>query len=245
MVRIFICDDDTAERRKIENSLISYISARPDIAIDYDIFSSSFELLEETERSGKPDIILLDIFMPGMMGTELARNLGKLDGKTAIIFVTTSSDFALEAFSVHASDYICKPYTQEKFDSSLDRVIEVLGERHWILLSSEGKIHRVALEDIIYIETVDKRRVFVLSSGLRLPSWMSASELEKQVLVGKGIIKCGSSYIINFAHAKCFSANNLVMDNGALIPIPRRFKQTVKEQYFAYYTGEAKRNAGN
>lgn len=245
MFRIAICDDDAAERKKIENNLISYISARPDVAIDYDIFSSSFELMEEIDKSGSFDIILLDIFMPGMMGTELARNLRKLDEKTDIIFVTTSHDFALEAFSVHAFDYICKPYTQEKFDFALDRVTEARGERNWILLSSEGKVHRVAMEDIIYIETVDKRRIFTLSGGLKLQAWFSASELEAQILVWKGLIRCGSSYVINLAHAKCFSGNNLVMDNGAIIPIPRRLKQSVKEQYFAYYTGEAKRNAGN
>lgn len=245
MVRIFICDDDAAERRKIENSLICYIASRPDIAIDYYIMSSSFELLEEVEKSGSPDIVLLDIYMPGMTGTDCARSLKKLDGKTDIIFVTTSSDFALEAFSIHASDYICKPYTEEKFSSALDRAIEALGERHWLLLSSEGRIHRIALEDIIYIETDDKKRIFAISDGLKLQSWMSASELEEQVLVGKGLIRCGGSYIINLAHAKCFSGNNIVMDNGALIPVPRRLRQAVKEQYFTYYTGEAKRNAGN
>lgn len=242
MIKIFICDDNFVERKKIENNLLSYISTHPNTAIDYNIYSSPFEMLEKIEKFGSPDIVLLDIYMPEMLGTDCARYLSRLSEKIDIIFVTTSSDFALEAFALHAFDYIKKPYSQEKFDSSLDRAIKEKEKKNWILLSSGGKVHRVALEDIIYIETIDKKRIFSLTNGLKLQSWYSVAELEEKILVGKGLIRCGVSYIINLSHIKCFSSNKLVMDNGAIIPIPRRLRPSIKEQYFEYYIGEAKRN---
>lgn len=245
MVKVFICDDNEDERRKIEGNLLSYISTHSNTRIDYDIYSSPVEMLERMEKTSPPDIVLLDIYMPGMRGIECARSIQKLGNKTDIIFLTTSSDFALDAFSVHASDYLTKPFSQEKFNLSLDRVMEKRGTKNWILLSSEGRIHRVALEDIIYIETDDKKRMFTLINGLKLQSWLSPAEVEAQVLVGKGLIKCGSSYIVNLAHIKCFSKNNLIMENGAVIPVPRRFKTYIKDEYFSYYTGEARRRAGN
>lgn len=245
MTKIFICDDNFIERKKIESNILSYISTHPNTVINYNIFSSPFELLEETEKSGAPDIVLLDIYMPELLGTDCARYLSRLSEKIDIIFVTTSADFALEAFSLHAFDYIKKPYTQEKFDSSLDRAIKEREKKNWILLSSGGKVHRVALEDIIYIETIDKKRIFALTNGLKLQSWYSVAELEEKILVGKGLIRCGCSYIINLSHAKCFSGNKLVMDNGAIIPIPRRLRPSIKEQYFDFYIGEARCNAGS
>lgn len=243
MIRIFICDDNIIEKEKIENNLLSYISTHPNSTIDYKTYSSPFEMLEEIEKSESPDIVLLDIFMPEMLGTDCARYISRISEKTNIIFITTSSDYALEAFSLHAFDYIKKPYTQEKFDASLDRAIRTIETKSWILLSSGRKVYRVALEDIIYIETDDKKRIFALADGLKLQSWYTVAELEEKILVGKGLIRCGVSYIINLAHTKCFSGNNLVMDNGAMIPIPRRLRSSIKEQYFNYYMGEAKRNA--
>lgn len=244
MVRIFICDDEAGERRKIENSLLCYIASHPERNITYCIFSSPYELLEEAERTGTPDIVMLDIYMPGMLGIDLARTLSSMREKCNIIFITSSSDFALDAFSIHASDYIKKPYTEEKFDSSLERVIKTLEDRRCILLPSSGRIHRVMIDDIIYMETIDKKRTFFLSDGSRISSWLSLNELEEKVLTAKGLVKCGSSFIINLSHAKCFQNNNILMDNGTLVPVPRRLRTQMKEQYFNYYLSEAGIDAG-
>lgn len=244
MVRIFICDDNPVERKRIEDNVLFYISSHPNTPLDYSVYSSPFEMLEEAEKTGGPDIVLLDIYMPEMQGTDCARKLGRMGGNPDIIFITSSSDFALEAFSLHAFDYIRKPYTQEKFDASLERAVKKRETKSWILLSSGGKVYSVALEDIVYIETVNKKRIFTLTNGLKLPSWYSTSELEERILVGKGLVRCGSSYIINLTHTRCFSSNSLVMDNGAVIPVPRRVRASLKEQFFAYYIGEAKRSAG-
>ncbi|MGA2550749.1 MAG: LytTR family DNA-binding domain-containing protein [Burkholderiaceae bacterium] len=67
------------------------------------------------------DIALLDVQMPGMTGIELARHLGRLEVPPAVIFVTAFDEFALEAFDVHALDYLLKPVRAQKLVSSLER----------------------------------------------------------------------------------------------------------------------------
>ncbi len=245
MIRLFICDDDSAERKRIENNLLVYMSNNPSVSIDYCVFSSPYEMLYEAEKSGAPDIVLLDIYMPEMTGMETAKVLLRISSTTDIIFITTSSDYALDAFSLHAYDYIKKPFTQEKFDSSIGRAVKEKSTKEWILLTSDGKIHRIDIDDIIYVETVDKRRLFVLKSGEVLKVWLSSKELEELLLHYNGIIRCGGSYIVNLANTRSFSKNNMVMVNGALIPVPRRLRTTLKDQYFEYYKGEARRNAGD
>ena len=114
------------------------------------------------------DIALLDICMPGMLGTELAREILGHSENTDIVFLTTSADYAVDAFSIHAADYIQKPYTKGKFEAALDRVIAMRQERTWIVLPCEGELHRIALEDVLYVETDEKRRIFALASGKKM-----------------------------------------------------------------------------
>ncbi len=239
MLKISICDDEAGERKKIADNLRVYAEAHCEHGIEFDVYSSAFEMLEAFDKSGCPDIALLDICMPGMLGTELARDILRFSENTDIVFLTTSSDYAVDAFSIHAADYICKPYTQEQFDAALERVIAMREQRTWILLRCEGELHRIALEDILYIETRDKRRVFSLASGKKLFVWLLPTQLQECIMDKKGMTKCGSSYIVNLNHVRCFSGTDLLMDDETLIPVPRRCRSELKQAYFDFYLKEA------
>ena len=239
MLKIFVCDDEAIEREKIADNLQAYRAAHREHGIEFAIYSSAFEMLEVLDKTSGPDIALLDICMPGMLGTELARDILRLYEKTDIIFLTNSSDYAVDAFSLHAADYICKPYTQEKFDAALDRVIAMRRQRTWALISCRGEVHRIALEDILYIETRDKQRVFCLTTGKKLSVRMTAAQLQECISGGKGMAMCGASYMVNLGHVRCFSGTDLVMDDGTLIHIPRRCRAQIKQDYFDFYLKEA------
>ena len=71
----------------------------------------------------KPDLLLLDMTMPGMDGLAVARQLGKRDSAPAVIFVTAHEDFAVEAFDLEAVDYVLKPVAAERLERAIDRAI--------------------------------------------------------------------------------------------------------------------------
>ena len=146
MLKIAICDDDAGDRERIAEDLRVYAAAHQEHSIEMTVYSSAFAMLDAFEKAGCPDIALLDICMPGMLGTELARDILRCSENTDILFLTTSSDYAVDAFALHAADYIQKPYTQEKLSASLDRVIALRQERTWLLLPCEGELHRIALD---------------------------------------------------------------------------------------------------
>lgn len=239
MLKISICDDEAEERKKIADNLRVYTAAHCEHGIEFDVYSSAFEMLEAFDSSGSPDIALLDICMPGMLGTDLARDILRVSENTDIVFLTTSSDYAVDAFSLHAADYICKPYTQEQFDAALERVIAKREQRTWILLRCEGKVHRIALEDILYIETRDKRREVSLASGKKLSVWSLPTQLQECIVGKNGMTMCGKSYIVNLNHVRCLSGVDLVMDDETLIPVPRRCRAELKQAYFDFYLKEA------
>lgn len=241
MLKISICDDNELQLRQIADSLRSYALSHKEYGIVFDTYTSAMEMLCAFEKTGTPDIALLDICMPGMLGTQLARSILEENKTTDIIFLTSSSYYAVEAFSLHAADYIKKPYTEEQFRSALDRVIALRRNRKYILISIGGGVRRVALEDILYIETRDKSRDVFLVSGEVLHTWMPKEKLLDYLDGEENMIPCGASFFINLHHVQCFEGNDMIMENGTHITIPRRLKKQIRDAYFAYYMREAGR----
>jgi len=69
----------------------------------------------------RPDLLLLDMTMPGMDGLAVARALARRDNPPAVIFVTAHEDFAVEAFDLEAVDYVLKPVAAERLERAIDR----------------------------------------------------------------------------------------------------------------------------
>ena len=121
-------------------------------------------------QSLEPDIVLMDIRMPGMDGIEAARHIARLDEPPAVIFTTAFSDHALEAFETHAVDYLLKPVKQERLQAALDAAIrptraqtthseDVLSElepRQHICARVRGSLVLVPIENIYYFHAEQK-----------------------------------------------------------------------------------------
>ena len=76
----------------------------------------------------RPDVVFLDVQMPGLTGFDVAEELGG-DEAPAVVFVTAYDQYALRAFEVHALDYVLKPFDDERFSETLRRVRTRLAER--------------------------------------------------------------------------------------------------------------------
>ncbi|MEZ5538791.1 MAG: LytTR family DNA-binding domain-containing protein [Pseudomonadales bacterium] len=85
--------------------------------------NNGYEAIEQVEKL-QPDIVLLDIRMPGMDGLEVARHLTKLDNPPAIIFCTAYGEHALEAFQTQAVGYLLKPVKAEQLLTALNTAIK-------------------------------------------------------------------------------------------------------------------------
>ena len=121
-------------------------------------------------QSLEPDIVLMDIRMPGMDGLEAARHIAKLEQPPAVIFTTAYTDHALEAFETHAVDYLLKPVKQDRLQAALDAAVrptraqasrstELLSElepRQHICARVRGDLVLVPIEEIYYFHAEQK-----------------------------------------------------------------------------------------
>ena len=78
--------------------------------------------------SHRPDLLLLDVQMPGMTGLALLDRI-RIDKRPAVVFVTAFDEFAVPAFAAHAVDFLLKPFDRERLHQVLGRVREYLAEK--------------------------------------------------------------------------------------------------------------------
>ena len=119
IIRTLIVDDEPLALSSLEN-LLAHVD-------DVDIVAACSNGPDAISaiRNHQPDLIFLDIQMPGMTGLEVAKAI-KDEGPPLIIFVTAYNHFAVDAFEIHALDYVLKPYVDERLMAALGRAREHL-----------------------------------------------------------------------------------------------------------------------
>src|ERR1700756_5029162 len=117
MIHTVIADDEVLARQKLRQLLRN--EPEIDVVGEGATASETIDLV----RAAKPQLLFLDIQMPGMDGFEIATELcsGNLTPKPHIIFTTAHDQYALRAFEIHAMDYLLKPFTQERLSSAVER----------------------------------------------------------------------------------------------------------------------------
>ena len=242
IMNLMICDDQKSELENMRQIVSEYALTHSELSLAVKYFLNPFDMLDEMGKSGAPDIALLDICMPGILGTEVAREiLSKSEEDTDIIFLTTSPDFAVEAFALHAGDYLTKPYTKQRLTDTLDRVIEKRRNRLYIPVSCGKEIHRIDLYTVLYAEAKNHSVEVHLKSGKCLKTHTTLTELKNIFQTANGFAAVGASFIVNLRCVQSLLETTLEMSNGDRIPVPRRLRGELKKQYFDFYTREATR----
>src|SRR3712207_5340275 len=121
-LRLMIVDDEPLAVERLQLLLAS----DPEIALAGT--ASDGEAALRLVEATRPDVVLLDIAMPGMDGIDVARALGRAETAPVVIFVTAFDTFAVAAFDVEAVDYLMKPVTRERLGRALDRARDRIAE---------------------------------------------------------------------------------------------------------------------
>ncbi|MDE6435753.1 MAG: LytTR family DNA-binding domain-containing protein [Lachnospiraceae bacterium] len=246
-VKIALCDDETAELNKTERLLSAYEQKHTSIDLMIECFESADELLYMVrERKYSPDLIFMDIYMPGEtgesvpLGMEAARRLRDMGSRARLVFLTTSREHALDAFDVEASQYLLKPIQTDKLFSLLDRFRKEAEEERekYILLRVEGMLKKVPLNDIVYCEAQGKRQCIYMADGTEVLQNLTMAKIYEMCSACQELVKVGASYIIHLEHIDSLNAQEVWMDNGQKIYLPRGTYRLLREQYFDYYCGK-------
>ncbi len=162
-MNVLIVDDEHLARQRLRKMLSA---------------TSEHQIIGEAEtgedalrksQTSQPDVVLMDIRMPGMDGIEAASYINRMDNPPAIIFTTAFSDRALHAFETHAVDYLLKPIKLSRLEAALDaakrmnkaqmnqlREDEAGDSRQKICVKNRGSLELIPIEEIIYFQADQK-----------------------------------------------------------------------------------------
>lgn len=118
-VRVLIVDDELLARQRLEDLL----RAEEDVEI-LGLIDNGHEAVDNI-RSLKPDLVFLDVQMPGLTGVDVVEEVGA-EAMPVTIFVTAYDQFALKAFDLAAVDYLLKPFDDDRFDQALARARKLI-----------------------------------------------------------------------------------------------------------------------
>ncbi|RLJ72016.1 LytR/AlgR family response regulator transcription factor [Pedobacter alluvionis] len=147
-IRTLIIDDERGARQELMRMLKSY----PQITVLGE--ATNADEAEQLIGLLKPELIFLDIQMPGRSGFDLLENLVHVP---QVIFVTAFDSYAVQAFEVSAMDYLMKPVRDERFKSAIDKAIEKMsvGDATAIFVKDRGKHHLIKWKEVHLIESVE------------------------------------------------------------------------------------------
>ncbi len=233
-MQIAVCDDEK-EIRDMFAEKIGQLYPKADLPL----YQSGEELLLS---DNEPDILLLDIKMPGKNGMETARELRKKNKITIIIFVTALDDFVFQAFDVGAFHYLVKPFDDRKFAEVLQNAIEWSedrrklenagrkGEMPNLVITTGGKHITVNLEDVVYAEVFD-RKVILHTMDADIEYYGKMKELEEKV--GDEFYRTHRSFLVNFSFIRKYDATTIYLERGQVLMAKQNYQGFVK-QYLRY-----------
>ena len=240
MIKIAFCDDDMEVLHQMNELLDRYRVERNE-DITYAAFQSPFELLTEIEKGIRPDILFLDVVMPGQNGMDVAKEIRQYDTNMKIIFLTSSPEFAVESYTVGAYFYQLKPIWEESFFRLMDSVLAECErkKKNSLVVRSKDGITRIDLRQLEYCEVLGRKLLFHLENGAVLESAGSLDDLAGQLMQYSNFFRPHRSFLVNMEYIQNISSRSIKMVNDAEIPIPHGKCSEIKNTYMEYaFNGE-------
>lgn len=234
MLKIAICDDMPEELIENAQYIHRYIKER-DLEAEVSEFSHPDALLLAAEQT-KFDLYLLDVVMPMVTGIGVGRELRGRHSSAQIVYITTSDEFAVEAFSVKAAHYLMKPFTASDFDEAIDRAIENMQRSAPKELSVRGEdkeLRMLNVNDIEYIESSGHAQEVHLKGESVAEQRRSLARLQEELnkLVPGQFISPYKGFLVNLRAVVSISQNSMKLRSGVSIPIRRGSCRQLQAQY--------------
>ncbi|MBF4692231.1 LytR/AlgR family response regulator transcription factor [Fusibacter ferrireducens] len=239
-MNIGICDDLCSDLVLLEEYILLYMNTHN---IDCTIykFESGDNLLADLKYT-QYDILFLDIYMQGKNGIEIARTIRNAGLECIIIFTTTSPDHALDGFEVGAVHYLIKPLNYENVQSGLARCSQIFEQsRQYIEVKSGRTILRIILKDLIFAE-VYGNTLLIHTVSTVVKTYVSLDAFIK-LLPAENFLRCHRSYVVNMNFIASQEGSDFVLKDGAIIPIPKKDRQLMRQKYSDYLFSRVRRRS--
>lgn len=216
-LKCLIVDDEPLARK----GLTELIGAHPNLSLGNT--AKSAEEAISVIQNGGIDLVFLDIQMSGMSGIEMIHEIKKMP---LLIFTTAHAGYAVESYELNASDYLLKPFSQERFNAAIQKVLEKITfkqveQTDWFIRSS-GQFFKIATQDISYISGLQNYVKIHFTNGKTMLVHSPLKTVHTQL--SDGFVMVHKSYLVNFTFISSVSRNKVFLKNDVTLPLSRIYK---------------------
>lgn len=227
--KCIIVDDEPIAIRVIKNHLSRFE--------EFEVLMESSNAIDTMKylRQNRVDLLFLDIEMPTLTGLEMLKTL---DYYPDVIFTTAHRSYAVDAFDVHAFDYLLKPISFERFAKSINHFIRQKGDSlqlntkeeavESLVVKVDKKNVKVLLSEIIYIESLSDY-VVIHMHNQKIVTKERITQLQSKLGMF-GFMRVHRSFIVNVKKVTAWYGNTLEIIN-VKIPVGRNYKNEVNTRF--------------
>ena len=232
-MRVAVIDDESLFRVQLK-MMIDKISSSRDLHLEVEEFESGPQFVEALGER-RFDVVFMDIFMPGMNGIDAARRMRELSDRTFLIFMTASDDHYPDAFSLHAFDYVTKPFTYERIDYLVTEIVAHTPIDALFIKITVGNVdEKIYLKNIISVTTdghyLEIHKDDASTSRVR----MTSGEFLEVVGTDRRFIIVNRGIIINIDYIGKLEGNEVHMQDRTIFPISAKRVSEVKQKINDY-----------
>ncbi len=230
VIRIAICDDEE-KTVALHEKIVTDSLQTQGIGCEITAYTQSRNLLYDITDDGFFfDLILLDIEMPGISGMEIPQQIKGFLPNIKIIFVTSHTEYAIDAFELSIFRYVPKNNLEAKLTAAVidaASLIELETGQEYMIQTS-NRLERIPYKEIYYIQRDGKNASIVSSAGVSkvrksLQQVFDELDAPEFIFIGRG-------YIVNIIQIMKISDSMALLKNGERLPISRSHLQEVKQQ---------------
>ncbi len=237
MIQIAICDDEDETLTKIAELVFKY-GTQNKVDISIDTYNRAKDLEKALDSQRKYQIYILDMLMPQMSGIEIGQRIRSQDRQASIICLTSSKDFAYQAFGIYAQRYLLKPADQEALFEAMDFAVGHAREKSRVFhVNTADGIQGVLLHDIEYVENSERMLHIFLADGREVISRFLRKSFESslaELLENGSFLQVHKSFLVNLSCVGLYEASQMTMRSGMQIPISKSRQAQVKRAYLKY-----------
>lgn len=218
-MRIAVVDDIASERKHLKDRLSAQLARLSLDAVISD-FGSGASFLSAAGKE-RFDLVFLDIYMEDKNGVDTAKELRRFDTDCLLVFITSSTDHALDGFRVRAFHYLVKPYSDSDLADLFDEIIKrcPTHDRYVEINTSVGTA-RLRFREILYAEHYQHQILIYKTDGRTVITRQTFREFSANLTDGRFFL-CRRGVMVNLEHAQDFDGTDFILKNGQKIPVSR------------------------
>ncbi|BDC94448.1 LytTR family DNA-binding domain-containing protein [Treponema bryantii] len=225
-MKIAVCDDEN----KIVEEITSFIK-KEFPSSEVLTYSDGETLLSSSDEW--PEVLLLDIDMPGISGMEVAAALTREKADTLIVFVTAHDELVYDSFKYHPFAFVRKKFLEKELKAVLSDCEKQLVSRNKnFVFQNASKLVTLAQSNILYFEgQANYLAIHTIADEYKMRSTMTAVEKE---LEDSDFLRIHKGFLVNLEHIRVLKTEELELDNGTVLPIGKSYSETAKKSILRY-----------